>query len=93
MMIVFVELTFLPHYSPQLLKAHPAPASPELKLMRSLHKLSPLAVQRVLPSSHRDLNQEPELLPAVNTHWLTSDPRGNQRVFFFHQKLKREDVE
>lgn len=68
MMIVFVELTFLPHYSLQLLKVHPAPGSPELKFKRFLPKFFPLAVQEVLPSSHPNLHQEPEFLIAINTN-------------------------
>lgn len=68
MMIVSVELAFLPHYSPQLLKAYPAPGSPELKLKRCLHKLFPLAVQEFLPFPHPDLHQEPELPTAISTH-------------------------
>lgn len=82
-MIISAEFTFL------LLKAHPAPGSPELKFKRGHHKLFPLAVQEVI-SSHLDLHQGPELLTA--THWQHSDPRGNQGTFFFTENQKWENI-
>lgn len=85
-MIVFLELNFLSHYL--LLEAHPAAGSPGLGFKRWHHKLSPLAVQEDLLSSHWDLSREPELLTA--THWQHSDPRGNQGTFFFFENWKWE---